>query len=154
MRHRPPAICAKTLTFPAGLDPFDVASLAISDSNANVLFTADLTTISDATFVARTPVVSGTANVGNAEVQATAKAGVVHGVLSLRAGGLTASTTYNYSVDGISVGTVTTDANGRLKIVATEKPTGGTLPSGINLFMVTTVTVTDSGGNLVLSASF
>jgi len=142
------------LEFPSALDPFNVGSLAISDSNANVLFTADLATIANAVFVAQAPVVSGTATLGSAGIHAVARDGVIHGGLTLCATGLTASATYNYSVDGTSAGTATADANGSLRFKATESSTGGTLPGGIDLFTVTIVTVTDSSGNLVLSASF
>jgi hypothetical protein len=144
------------IAFPDGFDPFDIASLAISDSNANVLFTADLTTITNGEFLAQTPIVSGTEVTakGVAEIHAIAKAGVVTGALSKRATGLPVSTAYTYAIDGTDIGPVTTGATGHLNLVATEKPTGGTLPSTVDLFTVTTVTVHDSTGNVILSADF
>ena len=145
------------IPFPDGLDPFDIASLAISDSNANVLFTADLTTITDGAFYARAPIVSGTSAPGVkglAQIRVIAKSGVVNGALTLHASGLPASTTYTYAVDGTSIGQVTTDAHGVLNLTATEKPSGGTLPDTVNLFTVTSVTVVDGSNDLILSASF
>jgi len=145
------------IAFPDGLDPFNIASLAISDSNSNVLFTADLTTITDGAYYARTPIVSGTTVsgvTGGAKIHAVAKAGVVKGALCVSAFGLPASTTYTYAVDGTDIGQVTTGSGGSLKLVATENPSGGTLPDTVNLFTVTSVTVYDGSGNLILSASF
>jgi len=144
------------IPFPDGFDPFDISSLAISDSNANVLFTADLTTVTDGVFDARAPLVSGTGVTakGSAAIHVCAKGGVVDGTLRVRASGLPASTTYTYAVDGTDVGTVTTGAAGSLRLVATEKPSGGSLPASVNLFTVTEVTVHDSSGNVILSASF
>jgi hypothetical protein len=145
------------IAFPDGLDPFDIASLAISDSNANVVFTADLMTITDGAFYERTPIVSGmTASdaTGVAEIHAFAKAGAVSGALTVRASGLPDSTTYTYAVNGTDIGPVTSGSAGSLKLVATEKPSGGTLPDTVNLFTVLSVTVVDGSGNLILSASF
>jgi hypothetical protein len=144
------------IPFPDGFDPFDIASLAISDSNANVLFTADLTTISNAAYYARIPIVSGTTvtATGVAEIHAFAKSGVINGTLTVMASGLPASTAYTYAVDGTDIATVTTGSAGSLRLMATESPSGGTLPSGVDLFTVTSVTVHDGSGNVILSASF
>jgi hypothetical protein len=145
------------IPFPDGLDPFNIASLAISDSNSNVRFTADLATIANGIFYARTPIVSGTTVTGLkgiAEIHAFAKSGVVKGELGIFASGLPASTTYTYAVDGTDIGTVTTGSAGSLKLVATEAPSGGTLPGTVDLFTVTAVTVHDDSGNLILCASF
>jgi len=145
------------IPIPSSLDPFEIASLAISDSNANVLFTATLEPLSDGAFYARTPLVSGTSvpeAKGVAQIQAFAKAGVVQGTLTLHASGLPATTTYTYAVNGTDIATVTTGSAGSLKLVATEQTTGGTLPDTVDLFTVTTVTVHDGSGNVILSASF
>jgi hypothetical protein len=144
------------MQFPEGYDPFDVASLAISGSNGTVLLTADLTTITDGSFHARTPIVSGTGvdAKGVARIQAFAKDGVVSGTLIVKASGLPASTTYTCAVDGKDIGQVTTGSAGSLKLTATEKPGGGTLPDTVDLFTITKVTVRDDSGNVILSASF
>jgi hypothetical protein len=144
------------IPFPDGIDPFDIASLAISDSNSNVLFTADLSTITNGALFARTPIVSGTSlsAMGTAEIHAFAKAGVVTGALVVNASGLPESTTYTYAINGTDIATVTTGSAGSLKLVATEEPSGGTLPDTVDLFTVTTVTVHDDSGNVILSASF
>ena len=163
---RPPPSRDKTSTcfggrhgiaFPDGLDPFTIASLAISDSNSNVLFTADLTTIENGAFTAVTPIVSGTTVsgvTGVAKIRAYAKAGGVTGALIVNAAGLPDSTTYTYAIDGTDISTVTTGSSGGLKLVATESPTTGTLPDTVDLFTVSTVTIHDGSGNVILSASF
>jgi len=147
----------RAIAFPDGLDPFNIASLAISDSNANVLFTADLTAITNGAFYARTPIVSGTSMSGAkglAQIRAFSRGGVVNGALVIFASGLPASTTYTYAVNGTDVGPVTTGSAGSLKLAATAKPSGGTLPDTIDLFTVTTVTLHDDSGDVILSASF
>jgi hypothetical protein len=145
------------IPFPDGLDPFTIASLAISDSNANVLFTADLTTVTDGVYFASTPLVSGTSvpdAAGSAQIHANAKAGVVSGVLIVNAHGLQDSTTYTYAINGTDINTITTGTAGSLHLMATENATTGTLPGTVNLFNVTAVTIHDGSGNIILSASF
>jgi len=144
------------IPFPNGVDPFDLSSLAISDSNANVLFTADLTTATNGAFSASTPIVSGSGvtAIGSAQIHALARDGVVNGTLTVKARGLPANTTYTYAIDGADTGTVTTGSRGSLRLVATEKPAGGTLPPTVNLFTVTSVAVLDGSGNVILSGSF
>jgi hypothetical protein len=144
------------IPFPDGVGSFDIATLAISDSNADVLFTADLTTITDGAFFARVPIVSGTTvtATGTAQIHAFAKGGAVTGTLCVCATGLADSTTYTYGVNGTDIGTVTSASSGSLKFAATENPTSGTLPDTVNLFTVTSVTITDGSGNLILTASF
>jgi hypothetical protein len=145
------------IPFPAGLDPFTLASLAISDSNANVLFTADLTTVTDGVYFASTPLVTGTSlpdAAGNAQIHARALAGVDSGVLTVNARGLADSTTYTYAINGTDIGTVTSGSAGSLHLIATENASTGTLPSTVDLFTVTSVTILDSDGNVILSASF
>jgi hypothetical protein len=144
------------IAFPDGFDPFDITSLAISDSNSNILFSADLTVITDASFDARTPAVTGTSvsgATGYVQLHAVAKAGVVSGFLAISATGLPASTTYTHAINGTDIDTVTTGSGGGLKLFATEGASG-TLPSTVDLFTVTSVTVHDSSGNVILSASF
>jgi hypothetical protein len=145
----------KGIAFPDGFDPFDIAGLAISDSNANVLFTADLTTISDGAYDARTPIVSGTGESGAkgvVEIHAFAKGGVESGAVTIHASGLAASTTYTYAIDGTDIGTVTTGSGGSLRLAASTA--GGSLPETVDLFTITTVTVHDASDNVILSASF
>ena len=119
-----------------------MAALAISDSNGKLLFTAKLTGNQNATYFASTPLVSGTGvkAKGGAQIQASALNGVVNGALSVTAAGLPPSTTYTYAVDGKDIGKITTGSKGSLKLIATEKPVGGTLPKGVNLFTVANVT--------------
>jgi len=147
----------KGIPFPDGLDPFTISSLAISDSNANVLFTADLTTVTNGAYFASTPLVSGTSvpdATGNVQIHVRATAGVVTGALNINASGLPDSTTYTYAINGTDIGTVTTGSAGSLHFVATENATTGTLPATVDLFDVNAVTIHDGDGNIILSASF
>jgi hypothetical protein len=145
------------IAFPSGLDPFTLASLAISDSNATVLFTADLTTVSNGVYCASTPLVTGTSlpdATGRAQIRASAKAGVVTGILAINAKGLTPGTAYTYAINGTDIGTVTSGSSGGLRLTATENATNGTLPSTVDLFDVSSVTILDGDGNVILSVSF
>jgi hypothetical protein len=145
------------IAFPDGFDAFDIASLAIADADGNVLFTADLTSIADGSFCAHVPITPGALApdaTGFADIKVMTRKGALNGLLAIRVSGVPAGATYTYSIDGVDIGTVTSTAGGRLKICATSKPANGTLPYTVNLFNVTTVTVHDDSGGLVLSASF
>lgn len=141
------------ITFPDGLDPFDIASLSIADADGNVLFTADLTTITDGSFSAHVPIVADALApdaVGFADIKVMDRDGSVNGILALKASGVPASTTYTYSIDGTDIGTVTSTADGHLKITASTS----SVLTGVDLFNTTSVTIHDGSGSIVLTASF
>ncbi len=144
------------VAFPDGFDPFDVATLTISGTSGNVLFTADLSTFADGAYLARaplSPVSDSSAAGGMVRIKASSRDGSVSGALCITAAGLAASTPYTWAVNGNDLGTATSTANGRLQIMAREG-TNGTLPGTVNLFDVTSVTISDSDGNVVLRAAF
>jgi len=75
------------------------------------------------------------------------------GRIVLHAHGLPASTEVTYAVDGTDLGTKSTDSAGNLEVYESQGA-GGKLPSTLNLFSVTAMTVHDDRGNLYLSVGF
>jgi hypothetical protein len=149
------------IQFPSGFDPFTITSLAISDSNANVLFTASVATIDDGSLVERTPIVSGSSvsATGSVFIRALAIGGTNSGILIIHAKGLPDSATYTYAINGTDEGTLTTGSSGNLNFIGTSNPPQGTpvtttLPSTLDLLTVSSVTVLDSSNNVIISAGF
>jgi hypothetical protein len=141
------------IIFPDGLDPFDIASLSISDADGNVIFTADLTTITDGAFNAHVPIVVGAlapGAVGFADIKVMDRDGSINGILAIKASGVPASTTYTYSINGADIDTVTSTTDGHLKITASTS----SIVTGVDLFNNTSITVHDASSNVILSASF
>ena len=75
------------------------------------------------------------------------------GHLAIHAQGLPASTTLTYAADGTDLGTATTDASGNLTVYAAQGYRRK-LPSTLDLFSVSALTVHDASGNVLVSASF
>jgi hypothetical protein len=172
----------KRAPFPAGFNPFDIATLSLSDSNGNVVSTTTLTPVPSGYYSALSPLVAG-ASASGATGYALIKAntppvflpmaltsvvtnGLIHvdplppvlfhpstGRLVIHAQGLPASTTLTYAADGTDLGTVTTGTTGSLSVFALQGQ-GHVLPSTLDLFSVKTVTVHDALGNVLVSAGF
>ena len=168
--------------FPAGFSPFDVATLSLSDSNGNVVSTAALTPVQNGFLTALSPLVAGASApraTGYALLRANtppyampmtpgvsaagSSAAVVPlppiyfnpltGQLTIHAHGLPAGARLTYALDGTDVGTARTDARGNLN-VSIAQGAHGKLPATLDFFSVTTVTVHDSLGNVLVSAEF
>jgi hypothetical protein len=75
------------------------------------------------------------------------------GRIAIHAAGLPPHTVVTYAVDGTDIGTAMTDSAGKLNVFA-KQGDYGKIPSSIDMFTVSTLTVHDGGGNLYLSASF
>jgi hypothetical protein len=75
------------------------------------------------------------------------------GRIVIRAQGLPASTRLTYAADGTDLGKTTTDSAGNLTVYAAQGGKGK-LPSTLDLFSITTLTVHDAAGNVYLSAGF
>jgi len=180
--------------FPDGFNPFDVATVSVSDSNGDVISTATLTPVPNGFYNAVSPLASGTSApgaTGTALIRASASTPIVMpmaqtysvttgsiwggpvpvvppiiidplppiffnpttGQLAIHAHGLPASARLTYAADGTDLGTATTDASGNFNAWA-RQGNGGSLPSTLDLFSVTTITVTDASGNVLVSAGF
>jgi len=139
---------------PTGFDLFDVASVTITNSSSVVVLTSTASPIENGSLSATSAVTPGadaTSAKGYGQLHVTATNGKVKGILSLHASGVPASATYTYAINGTDVGSVTTSAKGRLSVY---KTTGQKKSPLTDPFGITSISVHDSSGNVVVSASF
>jgi hypothetical protein len=147
-----------SLPFPA--NPFDIATISVLDANNVVLFTADLTNTSavksmnlSANVVAK----GGSGNpgaAGNALLTAVGTRGSVKGSLQLTGRGLLPSTPLTLALNGKPAKNVRTDKSGNVNVLLKPKGKSATVAAGITLFKVTSVSLKDKFGNVVLGANF
>ena len=137
---------------PVGLDPSNVTTIAISDTNALVDLTGDFANarrpipcVFD-TLISLVPGPLCANLLGAARLHIEAVKGNTHGGFSLIASGAPAKATLNLFVNGVQVGTVKSDHRGRLTITK--------LPKGTDLLGLTTIAAEDADGNIAFSASF
>jgi hypothetical protein len=148
------------MPFPANFNPFDIATVSLSDSNAVVLFMADLTSATSAASMNRnasvqmTPGPGAPAASGHAMLSAHVVRGRTRGMLHLNAHGLPMRSRLMISANGTNAKKVNSDMAGNLSVNLRPKGKTGTVAPSVNLFSVTSVTVRDKFGNLLLNASF
>jgi hypothetical protein len=137
---------------PAGLDPTNVTTIAITDTNGLADLTGDFANahrpipcVFD-TLISLVPGPLCTNLLGTARLHIDAVKGNTHGSFSLIASGAPAKATLNLFVNGVQIGTVKSDRRGRLTI--------NKLPKGTDLLGVTTIAAEDAAGNVAFSASF
>ncbi len=148
--------------FPANVNPFDIATVSISFSNGTVLFTADFRQAGAAIGMTRSATVQATAGPGNPNATGTAMLNAfvsghqVKGTLQLNAQGLPPKLQLTVTVNGrlSNVKKITTASNGTLKLKIGPKGKTGTVASGVTLFDVTVLQLTDRFGNVIMSAFF
>ncbi|GEM_PF-3073848 len=150
---------------PAGFNPLDVATVAISDANGNIIGRANLTDstqVDHADFHASVKTTAGADDAdaaGRLLVSAKAKRGTTRGVLQLVAGKLPKSTDVMLNLNGSDLLGATTNGRGQLKLTRTtgssgRKPTKNQLPQGTNLFSLHTLILHDNAGHELLKAKF
>lgn len=137
---------------PAGLDPTNVTTIAITDTNGLVDLTGDFANahrpppcVFD-TLILLVPGPLCTNLLGTAHLHIEVRKGNARGSLSLVASGAPAKNTFNLFVNGAQVGTVKSDHRGRLTLHK--------LPKGTNLSSLTTIAAEDADGNVAFSANF
>jgi len=146
--------------FPANFNPFDIATVSVSDANNVVLFTADLTnatavkTMDLNASVRATPGPSDPSATGNAVLTAHASSGKTTGMLVLNGHGIPASTAMTLVINHANVKKVSSDKAGNVSISITPKGKNGAVARGITLFKVTSMSLHDKFGNVLLSFSF
>ena len=149
-----------SLPFPAGFDPFNIATIVITDANGVVLFTADLTniaTMSSMNFTASVKAIAGAANpavTGTAMLTSAATRGKGTGSLQLSAHGLPPKMPLTFAVNGTPVKNLTSNKRGDVNVSLKSKGKASTLPAGISVFKVTSVGLHDKTGKLIVGASF
>ncbi|HEY2124164.1 MAG TPA: hypothetical protein VGG94_01775 [Chthoniobacterales bacterium] len=146
--------------FPPNFNPFDIATVSLSDSNNVVLFTADLTRAGSAIILSRsasiqtTPGPGAPAAVGNAVLTANVMHGQTKGMVALSAHNLPAASQLMVAFNGVNAKKTKSDNAGNLTLNLGPKGKTGTIAPGVNLFDVTSLSVRDKFGNLLLSGSF
>jgi hypothetical protein len=150
------------LNLPAGLDPFNIATITVSDATPAVVLSGPATeTISKWTYMGNRPLVAPATTTappdghgpkpkklhGHVLIQNR----IVDGVETKRhfllvAQGGTADTTYTINFDGVAVGSVVATKNGKLMLKS--------LDGDFRLAGVRVVTITDGTSNVIAQADF
>ena len=148
------------IPFPANFNPFDIATVSVTDANGVVLFTADLTSVASVTSEVLSASLTGAAGAtapgatASATLSAQAMNHVASGSLVLAAHGLPARAKLTVAINGIPSKKVSADPAGNATISFLPKPTTGAIARGVSLFGVKNVQVKDAKGNVVLNTSF
>jgi hypothetical protein len=137
---------------PTGLDPTNLTTITISDTNAVADLTGDFANAHRRfpcifnTVISLAPGPLCTNLVGTAGLHIEVKKGNTHGSFSLVASGAPPKATLHLFVNGVEAGTVKTDRRGRVSIHK--------LPKGSDLLDLTTVAAQDADGNVAFSVNF
>ena len=148
------------IPFAANFNPFDIAALSVADANGVILFNANLTAASGANSmnlnvnVQATPGPTSPTATGNAVLTAFLTRRGAKGSIQLNARGLLGNTQVVFAINGANVKKVNTSRSGTAKVRITPSGKADTVAPGINLFGVTSVSLRDTAGNTLLSASF
>jgi hypothetical protein len=146
-------IDAGNVQLPSDLDPMDIASIVISDTNGVALLTGDLVTPTATTkikFTAKIRVHSSSGTIvstslsNKAQAQSTAKRAKRTDRFTMVASGLAPKSTFTVMVNGQAAGTVKSNSKG--KILVKKVPA--------NLLLVRSVHVVDANGQTAVSAKF
>jgi hypothetical protein len=147
-------------SFPANINPFDIATVSLLDANNIVLFTADLTSTTAAAAMTRTATVQATAGpanpsaTGDAMLNAFLSRGVAKGSLQLNGHGISPNMLLNVAINGVVVKNAKSDKMGNVIVRLTPKGKTGTVAPNVSLFRVTSISLVSKVGSTVLSASF
>ncbi|HVM61154.1 MAG TPA: hypothetical protein VMV72_09840 [Verrucomicrobiae bacterium] len=137
---------------PSGLDPTNVTTISISDTNGLADLTGDFTNAVHrfpCVFDTLVPLGPGplcTNLTGSARLYVCATKGKTHGGLSLVAAGCPPKSTLHVFVNGSEVGTVKSDRRGHVTI--------NRLPKGTDYAGVSTLAAQDADGNVAFSVNF
>jgi hypothetical protein len=152
------------LPLPANFNPFDIATVSVTDANNVVLFTADLSgtnTGSSASMnrnatVQAQPGPSDPNATGTAVLSAFMSSGKPKGSLQLNGASLPAKTKVSVLINGLTanVKKAATDKTGNISVRVTPNGKSNTVAPGVTLFGVTSIQLKDQAGNVMLSASF
>jgi hypothetical protein len=149
-----------SLQFPAGFNPFDIATIFVSDANGVVLFTADLTNVSATQTMNFSAMVQATAGPGNPGANGTATMSAAHsgrsgtGSLQLTGHGISPNIPLVLAINGNVVKSVRSNKQGNVNVLLKAKGKTSTLAPGVSLFKVTSVGLHDKNGALILGATF
>ena len=148
------------MAFPPGFNPFDIATVSVSNAGNVVLFTADLTSIASVTSEALNASLTGTAGqtapsaTAAATLSAQAASGVASGSLVVTAHGLPARSKLAVTINGTPSKKVVADSLGNATVTFLPKAKTGAIARGVSIFGVRNVQVKDAAGNVLLNTSF
>ncbi len=140
----------KGVPLPEDLHPLDVAGLFIADANGRVVLAGDFTDATQTTralFKAKVAVTGNTTGVvGTAQILTRTRRGFKTERFKLNVSGITPNATLALKINGQDAGTVTTDANGKLRL--------NSLPEGIEPESIILMELADPAGTNALTISF
>jgi len=149
------------LPFPANVNPFDIATVSVSDSSGVVLFNADLTNPST-TITTLTGNITGKPGrmhpnaTGSAVLNAIASHSRPYGSLRITGHGLPPNTLLNVAINGKASykNNARTSSMGTASIRITPTVQTRIVARGVNLLQIKKVTLTTKSGNVLLNFSF
>jgi hypothetical protein len=145
------------LPFPANVNPFDIATLSVSNSSGVVLFTADLTNASTLTAnIMGKPGPTDPSATGSAVLNAHASHNRIDGSLHITGQGLPPNMPLKVRINGKASNRkkATTSSMGTVNIMITPRGKARTVARGVNLLQVKNATLTNKSGNVLLNFSF
>jgi hypothetical protein len=146
-------------SFPANLDPQDVASVTLTGVNGVVLFTVDLSSLTTATTmnisVSQTAIAGpGVPNAtGTLTINGFLSHGRVKGSLQFIGHGLPMNSQVFVTVNGVPVKNTHTNKTGDLNVKLSPQGKTGTIINGVTLAGVTSAAIVDRNGNILLQVS-
>jgi len=149
------------LLFPANVNPFDIATVSVSNSSGMVLFTADLTNVSTTTTtltanITGKPGPTDPSATGSAVLNANASHSRPNGSLQITGQGLPPNTPLKITINGKASNRkkASTSSMGTVNIMITPRGKTRTIAGGVNLLQIKKVTLTNNSGNVLLNFSF
>ena len=149
------------LPFPANFDPMDIATVTVANAGGVVLFTADLTNVKTANGMSLNATVNGQPGVtiptasGTATLTANSSKSGPKGQVQLIGSGFPMRTQLTTLVNGVVVSKKANTGNsGAFNFNFGPKGKASTVASGITLFQITSITLKDNAGNVLMTFSF
>jgi len=152
---------AEEVPFPANFNPMDIATVSVADANNIVLFTADLTNVKTASAmslnanVAGQPGASDPSATGTALLTANSSTSGPKGQVQLSGSGFPMRSTLVTLVNNSVISKkAKTDSNGAFNFNFGPKGKASTVAAGVTLFQITSITLKDSAGNVLMRFNF
>lgn len=152
---------SEEVPFPANFNPMDIATVAVANAGGVVLFTADLTNVKTMNGMTLNATINGQPGVtlpnasGTATLTANSSKSGPKGQVQLIGSGFPARLPMNTLVNGSVVSKkARTDNNGSFNFNFGPKGKASTVAPGITLFQITSITLKDNAGNVLMTFSF
>jgi hypothetical protein len=149
------------LSFLANVNPFDIATVSVSNSSGMVLFTADLTNALSTitTLIANItgdPGPTDPGATGSAVLNANASHSRPNGSLQITGQGLPPNTPLKVTINGKASNRkkASTSSMGTVDMMITPRGKTRTVAGGVNLLQIKKMTLTSNSGNVLLNFNF